>query len=42
MWEELRLLREDEHDELQSIRLKRVSFIIKCCLMIAYLNGEAV
>lgn len=40
MNEELKLLRENEVDALQGVRERRVLFIAKCCLMVAFLNGE--
>lgn len=40
MNEEIKLLAENEADSLQSVRSKRIAFIIKSSLMIAFLNGE--
>ena len=36
------MLAENEVDSLQGVREKRIGFIIKCCMMIAFLNGERV
>jgi hypothetical protein len=42
MNEELKLLGENEVDSLQGVRERRIGFIIKCCLLVAFLNGESV
>jgi hypothetical protein len=42
MNEELKLLTENEIDSLQAVRERRIGFIIKCCLLVAFLNGESV
>lgn len=42
MNEELKLLEENENNGSKDIRLKRMTFIMKICLMIAFLNGEAI
>ena len=41
MGEEVRLLGE-EQQSVNSVRRNRMSLIIKCCYLIAYLNGEKV
>jgi hypothetical protein len=39
MREEVRLLQENVDDDLQPIRRKRINFTVKCCLLVAALNG---
>lgn len=41
MGEEVRLLEEGERDHMRELRKRRITLIIKCCFMIAFLNGES-
>lgn len=42
MREEVRLLQENADDDLQPIRRRRINFTVKCCLLVAALNGLSV